>query len=256
MGSIRPRNVRFGSAPETTARAAISSPLARTTALTLPSLTRTRATSASVRISAPAARAAAAMASESAPMPPATKVAGPAECGSKAAWSSRFAVVPLDQGPANIPWMPRPAIAARSSSVSNHSEAKSATAIGPQRSRRRASWRGSPRKPRPAFSRPKTSCAEGLSGAGGVEERTGCRKRPRFPRLSWNFAHRRPSFSLRPDSSEAVRFGSSWSRSARPSEEGAKTRTAGRRNPRPASPRSRTIFGSSGPAVCATGEHR
>ena len=54
----------FGSSPETTARAAISSPPSRTTPVTAPSRVVTCATRAPVRISAPAARAAAASASD------------------------------------------------------------------------------------------------------------------------------------------------------------------------------------------------
>ncbi len=62
-----------------------------------------RETSTPVRISAPNSRAASARAEVSAPMPPTTKAAGPAEWGSSAAWMSRFAPVPADQGPPNIP---------------------------------------------------------------------------------------------------------------------------------------------------------
>ena len=75
---------------------------------------------------------------EPAPLPPCA-----ADC------SSRFAVVPADQGPANAPKMPRAQTTARRISVSNHSAAKSATAIGIQRSRRWPSSRPRPRSREP-----------------------------------------------------------------------------------------------------------
>ena len=76
MGSTMPSSVRFGSTLEITALAAISCPSARWTAVTPSRFASIRTTSASVRISAPAAWAAAAMAWESAPAPPAKHAPG------------------------------------------------------------------------------------------------------------------------------------------------------------------------------------
>ena len=64
------RNVRFGSTLDTTTFALSSSPLASTTPVARPCFDRMRATGASVRISAPNSRAADAIASETAPVPP------------------------------------------------------------------------------------------------------------------------------------------------------------------------------------------
>ena len=69
--------------------------------------------------------------------------------------------------------MPRAATTARSSSVSKNSATRSATAIGPQRSRRKASLRGSPRNLRPTPSRCHSSEIEGSSIEGGVIVRSG-----------------------------------------------------------------------------------
>ena len=67
------RNVRCGSAFETTVSASISSPPASTTPTARSPSTLTDSTSASVRIVAPASRAASAMASVTLPIPPSTK---------------------------------------------------------------------------------------------------------------------------------------------------------------------------------------
>ena len=93
----------------------------------------------------------------------------PAAC---AVSSRNCVVVPADQGPAVAPQMPRPARAARSSSVSNHSATKSATAIGPQRRTRVASLRPRPRKPRPRPRSGNTSATRGSSRSGGAMVRT------------------------------------------------------------------------------------
>src|SRR2546422_172004 len=71
-GSTRCRKVRFGSAFEATTRAWTVSPPSTSTPVTRPSALTMRVTSASVRIVAPASRAAWPSASASAPMPPRT----------------------------------------------------------------------------------------------------------------------------------------------------------------------------------------
>ena len=81
-------------------------------------------------------------------------------------------MVPADQGPPKIPWMPRPQTIARMTSVENHSDAKSATAIGPQRSNRCASSRPSPRKPMPRPSQGRIGPFSGWSMSGGVRVRS------------------------------------------------------------------------------------
>ena len=73
FSSTRSRKVRRGSRLEDTTFACSSSPLARATPVTRPFLTSTCATGASVRISAPASRAAEAIASATAPVPPLAK---------------------------------------------------------------------------------------------------------------------------------------------------------------------------------------
>ena len=69
----------------------------------------------------------------------------PTGSGSSASRCRNVAVVPADHGPAGLPKTARAAIAAWSRSVSNHSAAKSATAIGTHRATRarsrRPSWR-------------------------------------------------------------------------------------------------------------------
>jgi hypothetical protein len=64
------RNVTLGSQPDTTIFASISSPLSRVTPTARPSFTRTWATPALQRISAPWLRAALAMVSLTPPVPP------------------------------------------------------------------------------------------------------------------------------------------------------------------------------------------
>ncbi len=88
-GSTRLKSVRLGSTPETTASVAISSPSARTTAVTALFLMRMCWTSACVRISAPAARADSASARVRAPSPPFGIDAEPTGCGSAAARSKK-----------------------------------------------------------------------------------------------------------------------------------------------------------------------
>src|SRR5437016_3458322 len=95
-------------------------------------------------------------------------VDGPTGWLSAAARSNSTVLLPADHGPKNVPKMPRAAMVARSSSVSNHSAARSAMAIGPQRSRRYIFSLPSPRTPLPAFSTPITSAALGDLIEGGV----------------------------------------------------------------------------------------
>ena len=119
-GSARQVRARFGSTPATTALAVNSSPSARTTPVARPSRDVMCATSAPVRISTPAALAAAASASARTPGPPRTKTVWPAAPPSfPAASMSRTAVVPADHGPIAVYWTPRQAMAAWSASVSN-----------------------------------------------------------------------------------------------------------------------------------------
>ena len=179
--------MRRGSAFEITARAGISSPLASTTPVAAPSFTPTRATSAPVRISAPACLAAEAIAWVNAPIPPRTKVTPPAASPPSAAARSRSAApVPADHGPRKLPKIPRPASVPRRSSVSNHSATRSATAIGPQRSRRNMSFFPRARNFRPAFSRPQRSPPEGASTEGGISDSRSARTDAMRPRARWN----------------------------------------------------------------------
>src|SRR5215472_7774270 len=67
--------------------------------------------------------------------------------------------------------MPRAAITARRSSVSKYSAARSATAMGPQRSRRNMSFLPNLRMARPVFSIAHRSPRLGSSMLGGVVER-------------------------------------------------------------------------------------
>ncbi len=126
-----------------------------------------RRTSAPVRMSAPACRAALASASVTAPMPP--RANQPLAIGWPSAAPSRSSSAPLpaDHGPRNDPRMPPAATVARSGSLSNHSATRSATAIGIQRSRRYASVFPSARNRRPAFSISMMSPADGSSIDGG-----------------------------------------------------------------------------------------
>ncbi len=143
-GPRSPTSVRFGSRPEATIGAAISSPQARATPMTRPSAVVTAATSAPVRSSAPKARAAAARASLTAPGPPRATTAWPAAPPSLPAESARsVAVVPIDHAPRPVYCTARAATVARTASCSNASATKSATAIGRTRSRSRASSRES-----------------------------------------------------------------------------------------------------------------
>ena len=148
--------------------AGISSPDFSTTEIAAPSFTRISATSASVRISAPAAFAADDIACVIAPIPPAAKCAEPAGCESPAPRISRTSALPADQGPRNVPKMPRAATVPRSRSVSKYSATRSATAIGPQRNRRYKSFLPSFRRARPVCSMPHRSVRLGLSMSGGV----------------------------------------------------------------------------------------
>ena len=164
-----------------TALASISSPVERITPLAAPSFTRISMTSAPLRISAPAACAAEAIAWVSAPMPPAAKNAEPAGCASPAARIRRTRALPADHGPRNVPNRPRAATTARSSSVSKYSAARSATAIGPQRSRRYISFLPRLRMARPVFSMPQRSPLLGWSMLGGGVASASPMTRPILP---------------------------------------------------------------------------
>ena len=150
----RSTSVRFGSTPETTARAAISSPEASTTPVARPSFEVIAATSAPVRISAPAA------ARSRGERRPTGRRARPARRRSRRPRrrrcppnpSSRIAAVPADHGPTDAYRTPRQAIAARTASVSNDSATRSATAIGRIRRIVRESCLPRPRNARPSFS--------------------------------------------------------------------------------------------------------
>ena len=85
-----------------------------------------------------------------------------------AALSSKPAVDPADHGPRFAPKIPRAAITARSNSVSKNSATKSATAIGPHRSRSSIPRFPSPRTFRPVISKFHKSSGDGLSILGGV----------------------------------------------------------------------------------------
>jgi hypothetical protein len=112
--------VRFGSAAVTTTRAAISSPSASATPTARWFRVITRITSAPVRISTPAARAALASASASAPGPPRAITDWPAAPPSLPTESaSSTAVEPADHGPIAVYCTARDAIAPRIASVSN-----------------------------------------------------------------------------------------------------------------------------------------
>jgi hypothetical protein len=141
-------------------------------------------------------------------MPPRTNVAGPAALPSNADWMMRPRLVPADHGPAKAPKIPRAATAARRSSVSKNSDTRSATAIGPQRSSRNASRRGSPRNLRPTPKSSHSSPNDGSSIEGGVIETSGPSTPPMRPRLSWNVIHPAASFFETGSSSRAVRAGS------------------------------------------------
>ena len=83
--------MRLGCAPESTSGALSASPLSSVTPVTRPPATSIDATDASVRISAPWARALAASASEIAPMPPLTCAHAPwTPLISPSAWCSRL----------------------------------------------------------------------------------------------------------------------------------------------------------------------
>ncbi len=94
--------MRLGSALDSTTRADRCSPLASSTPFARPRETVTRATSASVRISAPCSRAASAIAAVTRPIPPATKPQGTAPEGSAACSCSRATAVPGADGPASV----------------------------------------------------------------------------------------------------------------------------------------------------------
>src|SRR5437899_7338344 len=93
--------------------------------------------------------------------------AEPTGWASAAARRRRTAVDPADQGPSAVPKMPRAAITARRSSLSKNSATKSATAMGPQRSRSNMPDFPRMRTLRPVLRRLQRSSGVGLSIAGG-----------------------------------------------------------------------------------------
>ncbi len=255
-GSTRLKKVRLGSAPETTASAAISSPSERTTPVTAPSLMRMCWTSVSVRISVPAAFADSASARVKEPRPPRGNAAEPTGCASAAARRSRTAVEPADQGPSAVPKMPRAAMTARSNSVSKNSATKSATAMGPQRRRSKMPALPRLRTFRPVFRRFQRSSGVGLSIAGGVMDAS-CAKKPAVSSSdAANCAYFAASLSEKLAIPAAVLAASLQKKSALPSGVGAKTRGSGERTSYEnlSSWRSRATAACSGPRVCASVE--
>ncbi len=102
-----------------TTSASISSPLASVTPITRPSLVRMRATSASVRISAPNDRAAAAIALVTPPIPPRGKPQAPVwPSASPTWWCSITYAVPAERGPAQVPITPDTDSTPRTASLS------------------------------------------------------------------------------------------------------------------------------------------
>ena len=101
--SISVRKVRFGSALDSTRRAWISSPSARTTPVARPPRIAIRATVVPVRIAAPASRAASAIRAVTTPIPPGTKPQPrPPPEPPDAASCSRLYAVPGVDGPARV----------------------------------------------------------------------------------------------------------------------------------------------------------
>jgi hypothetical protein len=78
--------------------------------------------------------------------------------------------LPADQGPNRVPKIPSAATAARNRSVSNASPTRSATAIGPQRSSRYASFLSRALKARSVRKSDHRSRPVGSSTGAGVEE--------------------------------------------------------------------------------------
>src|SRR5207253_4607064 len=134
----------------------------------LPSFPTRRSSDLPLRISAPACLAAEAIACVTDPIPPAANQAVPAGCESAAARIRSTRLLPADHGPRNVPKIPRAAMVARSNSVSKYSATRSATAIGPHRSRRYISFLPRLRMLRPVLSIPQRSPLLGLSMFGGA----------------------------------------------------------------------------------------
>ena len=176
--------------------------------MTAPSFTRMRCTSAPVRISAPASRAASAIARVTAPGPPAAVTLLPPGTGSLAAPSSSTAPVPADHGPIAVPWIARAATLACSRSVSNHSATRSATAIGPQRRSAKDSFLPSARNLRPVLRSSHTSPADGESIDGGVISSSSDRNPPIRPSVAQSSGKRVASFAENGRMASAVRPGS------------------------------------------------
>ena len=104
----------------------------------------------------------------SAPGPPLTRNGEPPASCLCASRISSISELPADRGPSIVPVNAGAAIVARTSSCSNHSCTRSATGIGPQRSRRCASRLPSDRNARAVFSRFQRSAAPGLTIDGGA----------------------------------------------------------------------------------------
>ena len=128
-------------------------------------------TSASVRISTPAfLRGVGERVGERAEAA-AGKSGGPDRMGIGGGAQQQYGGDAADQGPRAVPKMPRAAITARINSVSKNSATKSATAMGPQRSRSKMPSLPRPRTLRPVLNRFQRSSGEGYSMSGGVMER-------------------------------------------------------------------------------------
>ncbi len=245
----------MGSSPDTTAGAAISSPDASATPVTAPSRVVTATTFDPVRISAPAARAADASASDTADGPPFAKTVSPAAPPSLPAESaSSTAVEPADQGPMAVYRTARQAAVARIGSLSNDSATKSAAAIASTRRIVRPSCLPRPRNARPRRRPRSASPKPGPAMSGGASSPRSARNR--------DSERTRRSYSTKAvaSSSENWRRASTllarsvYSVTARPSAWGAKTRTSGATRASPWLPRSssRTTAGRSRPTVWAS----
>src|SRR3954470_6261690 len=156
----------------------------------------------------------------------------------------------------NEPRMPPAAIVARSGSLSNHSPARSATAIGTQRSMRYASALPSARNARPALSSSITSYPVGSSMDGGVVAATRRRTLLILAKLFRNRGYCSASRVENAPMLARARATSFHRISARPSFVGAQASAAGRitRSPCCSSASDRTSSGSIA-AECASVGH-
>ena len=152
--------------------------------------------------------------------------------------------------------MPPAATVARSGSLSNHSPARSATAIGIHRRMRYASALPSARNLRPVLSSSNRSPADGSSIDGGGESSTARRTPLMFETLRRNFGYCAASLAENARISSLAFAASRQRTSARPSFVGAQASAAGRmiRSPWRSSPSVRNSAGSIA-AVCASVGH-